>query len=326
MIYGNYLSESFLNIDNIFDEDFELSVEEINSICEFFQNISDDDTFDEAVINSIVEAATENMSEKDIKFKKFLDNNKSKFDMNAATKCSAKMEKKLGLSNHFIIGTASNIAAGIVKIIKSEGINKDSKTKINKLINTEFGKFVESINQTNIPEDSGKKFSKAKLKKSIVLLCRVVFENSIIALVLSSLFGPVGNYITGIIVAPIVEEMAKSAAVKGNFIAEFQFVFNLFEFSSYMKNMAVNNAAGFTNTHMGKFAIVRLATVGMHLTTSIVHYISSNSKLLQKLKIKNEDDEKNAKGIGLIIGFLIHAIWNTAGAVNNNKLLGAIQK
>lgn len=305
--------------------DIDISAETINQISEYCLNLSDNDIINESAIEYIIEEATRNMDESDKKFKDFLDNNKSKMNDAAIKKLSGNVEEQLGIKNGFIISSSYIIAKDIVKIIKTKGINKESKEEIKKSFNTNLEKFCKSINaRFNIDDEVAGKFSKANLKKALVLTFEVILENTILNMVLTLLFGPsIGTILTTVIIAPIVEEFSKSAAVKGDFIVEYMFIFNLFEFSMYMSTpIAYNNAVGKKVYSIGKFAIVRLAAVGMHLTTSIINYISTNTKIMSKLGIKDKDEENKEKPqiIGQTIGMLIHFMWNSLGNILNSKI------
>ena len=66
--------------------------------------------------------------------------------------------------------------------------------------------------------------------------------------------------------------------------------------------------------------------VGMHLTTTLIQWLTNNPKVLEKLKIESEDDKNKASIVGHTIGMIIHGVWNGLASFSqtfNNYLMKA---
>ena len=134
----------------------------------------------------------------------------------------------------------------------------------------------------------------------------VVCANCIIDIILETVFGHVGYVITITVAGPIIEEFAKQISIKGGFAVEFTALFNSSEILLYTYQ--------FGNLHGVKnIVITRLKVALMHLSTTIIQWISNNA---EALGIENKE---KASVIGNILGVLIHAYWNSsaiAGTLN----------
>lgn len=277
-----------MGIDNtIPDEEFEFSANFINEFCDQLYNkqlllVEDFDM--------LLEAATNNIESKANK-------------MGITKEVTNKIGKEV-----------KSTCKDVVDTIKKDGITKESRNSISH----KFKKLHDNINNALSSEDSwwllgpvAAKLEKAgctekaKITKAFSVLLWVIIINSIANLVLTLLMGPVGNMITGCIVAPIVEENAKQQAIKGGFTKEFSILFNLFEFSEYV--IKYGPLFGFA-----KMVITRLAVVGFHLTTTFVQWAFQNEKVLKALKIDPNDEAKKEKlgFIGNVIGIVMHSVWN----------------
>ena len=118
------------------------------------------------------------------------------------------------------------------------------------------------------------------------------------------------------LIAPITEEYAKKIAADNGYILEFNIIFNILEFTGYYRKL---RADGYP---IPVIIIARLLSVAMHSTTAIIHYISHNTKLLEKLGIDTSDPNKLKKCafIGEMIGTVIHMLWNCAAVVQQDYM------
>ena len=87
-------------------------------------------------------------------------------------------------------------------------------------------------------------------------------------------------------------------------MVEFNVVLNTFEFVTY--TLAYKSIFG-----LKKIIAMRIAAVGLHTLTSIVHWLTEHS---EKLGFKNKDKDEIST-IGSIIATLIHSLWNTVAVV-----------
>ena len=141
--------------------------------------------------------------------------------------------------------------------------------------------------------------------------------------------GPVGNVLGCCVVAPITEETAKGIAVKNNYATEFSVVFNIYEASSYIIKSSVIGVPFKVDGVIGRYKIplknmvrARTAAVGMHISTTIIQWLSTNPKLLAKLGIDENNDESGKKEkvafIGQLISMIIHFSWNLAASTSKS--------
>ena len=167
-----FLENCLLAFDNQ-----DISAEIINRVSEACLLLNEN-IFNESAIISIINEAEKTLDDEDKKFKNFIDNNKKKkINMGSLKAMSNKVEKKMGLSNGLLMGTAVAAAADIVKIIKSKGINKESRQEIKKAFNDRIDAFCKNFNNgfLNIDDnEQAKKCSKTKLKKAAVLLIQIL--------------------------------------------------------------------------------------------------------------------------------------------------------
>ena len=154
--------------------------------------------------------------------------------------------------------------------------------------------------------EKNKSFTKAKVDKAIQLTLCILVVVTIIHIVLDMIIGiPASRVLCPIVVEPLVEENAKQIAIKANIIKEFTVVFNTLETALAL---AVHGPDGFLKT-----IFARLGTVSMHVVTTIIQYISSNTKIHKQLGIEDLKDEEKKKRIsflGHLISVLFHACWN----------------
>lgn len=72
-----------------------------------------------------------------------------------------------------------------------------------------------------------------------------------------------------------------------------------------------------------KIIKTRLLTVGMHLTSTIVHFLTTNKEIQKKLGLDKEEDKEKLSLIGFITGNLIHITWNSLSVFSTtfNKII-----
>lgn len=287
-VYGNNLKESLdmIQIEDLFDEsyfdDINISAEEVCRISEYFNSIDPGIPINEAT-------ASDNVS---------------------------KMFNKLGVA-----GDKSTKAKQIVNKagkdigddIKKNGINKETSKKIYSIVEDAISEMVEILKDIDIDEELKQdKYDTNKIWKAIICLVVVVVINSIIIAVFQILLGPfLGMKVGAIIIAPITEELAKKVSIKGKFTVEFAAVFNVYEFSSYVLQM------GAARINIVSAAKLRLMAVGMHLTTTLVEYLTSNEKIQNALGLKSKEDKDKLSFIGHCAGMMIHATWNFMSVSSN---------
>ena len=294
-----YLEESFNYLEHLyyFDESIEISADEINSIIESCNTISKQTLYESGII---FEAANFNSQ-------------LSKFGINESKVNSSGKE--------------------IVSIIKNEGLNSESKKKIHNVISELFEDIAKDISVEKILENGKlKDIERSKLKRSLILLLWVLLINSIAAIVLAIL-GPVGQFLTVSLVAPLVEESAKAISVKGNFEKEFWVVFNAFEFTSYIVKggpIAVLSKVAGIDFGIKNLVRGRIAAVGMHTVNTLIHKLFDSEKFRKKFNIKDDKDAKDKSTfIGFVIAVLIHGTWNASAMLSpafNSKVLGVSYK
>lgn len=222
---------------------------------------------------------------------------------------------KMGVSTSKV----SNSAKEIVKVAKTEGVNSESKKKIQNIISRLFEDIAHDVAYKKIIEnDKVKEIPRTKVKSAIVLLLWVLLINTIATSVLMLIAGQIGVNIGICVVAPVIEESAKQISIKGKFEKEFYVVFNVFEASSYVARTIPTILSG-AITGSAKEAILgilraRGAAAGMHAVTTAIHKIFESEKVWKKLNIKDEKEAKDmATLIAFIIGILLHSSWNAAG-------------
>lgn len=218
--------------------------------------------------------------------------------------------EKMGFNSRSISIIKSNIistSSNIVKTIKQEGITNSSKTKILNYYNNFFNEISSALSSLNIDiviNIFGKEYNIDKVKDATIIFVFGFIANSLINSILSILLGSVGQIIVLTVVGPIVEEIGKQAAVRQGCTVEYTVLFNTFEFSMYVASYA---------PVVGLVRIIktRLLTVGMHLTSTIVHFLTTNKEIQKKLGLDKNEDKEKLSLIGFITGNLIHITWNS---------------
>lgn len=226
----------------------------------------------------------------------------------------------VGLNVNYIMRFATEMTTYSIITISSNGLNKRSFDMIakknieltNKFVkyimdSTDFDKVAE---KAHVPKNE--KLVQAFISTFTACIINVLFEG-ILSLFLTH---SVARTATAILCAPIIEEMMKRIAVKGGYIKEFTIVFNLVEFSQYVGKFSAIPGIKILN-----LILIRLAGVGLHLVTTVIHWLSNNVPLLTKLGVRPEDHEK-IEILGSALGVAIHCAWNSgAGSILLKPLL-----
>ena len=276
-------TDEFLQENEIKD----ISPEQIQEICKYM-NLITPSLLEETDLAEYVSVLTEDVKADNFKY------------------------EKVGLNSGKVKSAINKTAKQSADIIKKEGLNSKSKSKIVTL----YKDMLNSIEEFNvdyilgIPDSKKEELAKhepTKLKKAAVLLIEVILIHDILSTLFSILFGPIAaNIILGVIIAPITEESAKALSIKGGYEKEFFLMFNILECGSYvMRSMILG--VPFKNALRA-----RLICVGMHLTNTIIQWLSRNEKIQKalKLNIEDEEDKETCGMIGQMIGWFIHTIWN----------------
>ena len=152
----------------------------------------------------------------------------------------------------------------------------------------------------------------SKLESSIYLLSYVVTINTFFYRILRRLLGDKDAIkIVNIYIAPVIEEAAKSVSIKGHFGKTYYVVFNSYEAFSYLRKNARNGVSFI------KSIKARLATILMHLLTTLIHKVFSLKIVQDVVNIENKYQAKDiATYISYMISTFIHSIWNNCASVN----------
>lgn len=201
----------------------------------------------------------------------------------------------------------------IASIIRREGLNSKSEKEIIHI----FEEFVQKSSEAFL--DPNKIRNKAnnmgldieKVNASVKVFLVVIIVNSIMDLIFRLLIGPPGSILTAIIVAPIVEEISKAIAIKGDFAVEYTIIFNSYEFTDYV--LRYGKVIGFA-----KMIVIRLKCVLFHLTTTILQWFTLNKDILSKCGI-NPEDRETVNFVGRILAIFMHGTWNFLAIVVRNK-------
>jgi len=220
-----------------------------------------------------------------------------------ASNNTTKSLEKLGVKNkkevNKIIKNSSEEIAGI---IKNEGINKNVLQKVTEKFQQYIDSIIKTLELTDVDYLKFGNYDINKIKKAFILFVVILIINSIVMSTILMITGSnlLSTAITGTICTPFTEELGKHISNKGGFGVEFAVVFNSCEFLLYMGKKPKE----VTYTWM---IIQRLKTVGMHVFSQVVQWFISNTKIQEKLGIK---DKETVSTIGYIIGVIIHCIWN----------------
>jgi len=204
-------------------------------------------------------------------------------------------------------------ATSIASEIKSNGLKKESKSTISHKFEQLCKKLEELLFESlDTKKLENGKYDKTKIKNALRAVVYCLAINTVALFTFSIILGPViGNFILCVIVAPLVEELCKKFAVSGGFEKEFSVLFNAYEMVTYVSRIRKMGIP------MLKAIRIRTFTVLMHLTTTIVQWLSKNEKVQKFLHLKDEQ----SKTLGYFIGVFIHGAWNFLAATNNQKFL-----
>lgn len=243
-----------------------------------------------------------------------------------------------GLANYYTVNFKEvyNCAKDIFHIIKTEGITIKSDQECTVRINQLFYNIGNNLSlNKNIKDDIDKKLfesSKENIAAGFNLTMHCLIGNMITDVICNFLFGPiVGEFISTVYICPLREENAKQLAIKGKFTKEFTIIFNIVEFSLYMKiytrkivlpdgkvivvssKMLFSNIASYKR-YVANLAVVRGFGVLFHLTTTAIQWLTNNKKVRQLLGLQEDNEITKAQLaiIGKSIGFMMH-ILNNAG-------------
>lgn len=274
---------------SILESNIEITAEQINELCLFFNNTELTESYIEETVNN-------------------------SFDVTG-------FFFKLGVQNPYLIQNClKDSATQIANTIKNEGITESSRKHIATTIRECYDNVLDILKSTDTPIPDNSSYDKNKLKNGLVLVVADILINTLCNLILTLLLGPhIGRLATVIIVGPIVEELSKQLAIRGGFSVEYTFMFNFYEASSYVINMTMMKIP-LKNAIRG-----RLLCVGMHLTNTIINALSLNKNVQKKLNIEKEEDKDKLALIGNLTGLLIHMTWNTLASFSqgfNNLILG----
>lgn len=223
---------------------------------------------------------------------------------------------KSGMFGANIILSIKQLAQDIGNTIKQYGLNKITFDKIN----IDYDNFVQNLTDgidmdkiiNKYPEFS--KYDRSKIAKSILLTIHTVAVETIILYTIYFISGNavISNTLLANIVAPICEELAKRISIKGEFETEFLIVFNIYESAIYIKGM-IKGKFGQKIKFIQALAI-RLGPILMHITTTIVQFLTQDKDIQSKLGLTKPEDKAKLSNLGNLIGFLIHALWNKMGS------------
>jgi len=210
--------------------------------------------------------------------------------------------------------------------ISFESIKKLGKTQ-GKRLKTEFKK-------GTTPEELGKKIAKsskdfiiAQAKKAvnsakgltitekvaggILAFMIIIFINTMLMTLLTGLLSPpVVTQVVAVVIAPMVEEAAKTYFIKiGMPWIGSSIVFGL-EAIMYIMNLVMAGAK------VSKVIILRLTALLVHFSTTYV----------QKKIIDKNGDESTSLYVAWACGVAIHASWNTLSLLLNDKIAQLIFK
>lgn len=224
---------------------------------------------------------------------------------------AASICKKLNFTpKHFKM--ISDAADEMVEIIQKFGISKKTISAIEMKAHDIVYRINTDLNHLFPKNDI--KFAGLDLQnvnKSTTLTFFVVILNTLVLNIFWLLFRnkKLAQILTIGIICPVIEESAKRIAIKGGYAKEFTIVFNTIEFSSYVTQYCLTLG-------LGKIIAIRLLPVGMHLTTTLIHWLGENKEVQKCLGIENSKEEKQKLStLAGICGCLVHMIWNLVATI-----------
>jgi len=218
--------------------------------------------------------------------------------------------KKLFNNNDEIYAKAKiavkSTASSIVYDIKNKGVKKESSKSIAHKLEELFKELEELLFESLDTEklENGK-YDVTKIKNALKAILYILISRLVFSIIFNLICGPhIANILGSCILAPITEELGKKFAASGNFEKEFFIIFNAYEFSGYIYELTKIN-----KLPLLKAIRARTAAVLMHLSTTIIHWLSKNEKVQKVIKL----DDAQSKTLGYGISVFIHALWNVLG-------------
>ena len=231
----------------------------------------------------------------------------------------------------------TNIEKTITKVLRRyniavEAIKKDAKkypskvkalydrnvppekasVQISKMISKDIANYLKKASN-----NTSDLFLDEKILLSILIFILLLFFNTFmintIALIIDD--PEIAMAIGAIVVGPLTEE-----AIKNYFIQEGMpwmgtgIVFGL-ELLHYVLRFI------YSGMKIGKFVLIRLASLLLHFTTTFVQ-----KKIIESADEDDPDQQLKRAWIAYAVGVGIHALWNTMGLVYNEKLVGWAKK
>lgn len=226
---------------------------------------------------------------------------------------------ELGVNIVDFTSICKNCAKDIANLIKNKGLNFNTEKEIISMFENTLMKLGKIFIDTKKIKNNPKflELDNEKFIASVKLFTIVVAINSIVGNILFLLTGSVGYNLCIYIWVPIIEELSKSIAIKGGFIKEYTILFNGYEIVT--NTIVYGKIIGYT-----RIIIARLKTSLMHITTTLLQWLTSNNDILEKCGIK-PDNIPLVNLIGRLLGIFIHSSWNYMSLFNEkfvNKIFG----
>ena len=208
--------------------------------------------------------------------------------------------------------TIAKSSQSIFQLFKSNGINKNTINTAISITEKTISDISSSVKLFDIKELKFKNYDANKIHQALILFIINLALNDLYITILSLFFGSSGYVLAICVVCPINEELFKKMSIKAECEKEFYVIFNISEFSLYMKKYSVIYG-------IKSLAVIRVKTASLlHLINTIIQYITNNEKLKEKCGIKKEDKDK-ISFIGTLCATLYHITWNSLAMVGKIK-------
>lgn len=213
-----------------------------------------------------------------------------------------KVMKKL-LKDHGIdINKLESRARGIGNSIKSDLKNNNEKS-ITKKIADVITKFIEESSE------GLKHITDSKVKRSLLLFICIFIINHCLMISIMVISPQISLIIGVCIMSPIIEEVSKNIAIKGDYPWIYTGIFSGIEFVEYIIILLLSG-------------VPLRAAIPMRAITVIMHFVTSMiQKYFKEKGDKIDDNTKNV--IGLYIGITVHVIFNVL-LIFNKKVLAIV--
>lgn len=214
-----------------------------------------------------------------------------------------------------IINRTKICAKEIVEYIKVNGLNKSAFGKVTAIVGKYFGDVSKIISVDNkiLNDKRFSNYDSDKLRNAANIFLHMIIWITICQIVISIFtfsIPIVNNVLTCCIIAPIFEEYAKKLSTRSGCIKEFYIIFNTFEFAEYV--ILYTPIVGLKN-----IVITRVVALGLHLTNTIINWLSDNKKVQELLNLDKEEDKDKLSALGYISGVVIHAVYNGCALIGN---------